>query len=114
MTRNYIKILKSNGIKILMSGRLNPCSNNKMGSLFSILKVEEIYMNEFQTFEDVFNSIPYCTSELYNKIRLNFSMRTVCLWKSLNIYLRIARLISWFLLKLRLPPTFGVRIKEVV
>jgi len=39
-----------------------------MGSLFSILKVEEIYMNEFQTFEDVFNSIPYCTSELYNKI----------------------------------------------
>jgi transposase InsO family protein len=70
----YVKILKGAGIRISMSGKANPYDNAKMESFFRTLKVEEVYMSEYQTFEDALNSIPYFIEEVYNKKRLHSSL----------------------------------------
>ena len=73
-SRDYVKILKDSGIRISMSGKANPYDNAKMESFFRTLKVEEVYMSEYQTFEDALNSIPYFIEEVYNKKRLHSSL----------------------------------------
>ena len=70
----YIKILKGRGIKISMSGKANPYDNAKMESFFRTLKVEEVYMSEYQIFGDALNSIPYFIEEVYTKKRLYSSL----------------------------------------
>ena len=52
-SRNYVKILKDNGIEISMPDKANPYDNAKMESFFRTLKVEEVYMGDYQTYEDV-------------------------------------------------------------
>lgn len=69
----YIEILKENGIVISMSDKANPYDNAKMESFFRTLKVEEVYMGEYNTYEDVLFSIPYFIEEVYNKKRLHSS-----------------------------------------
>jgi len=73
-SRDYVKILKSSGIAISMSGKANPYDNAKMESFFRTLKVEEVYMSEYRTFEDALNSIPYFIEEVYNSKRLHSSL----------------------------------------
>jgi putative transposase len=70
----YIEILKGNGILISMSDKANPYDNAKMESFFRTLKVEEVYMGEYNTYEDVLFSIPYFIEEVYNKKRLHSSL----------------------------------------
>jgi putative transposase len=70
----YIEILKENGIQISMSDKANPYDNAKMESFFRILKVEEVYMGEYNTYEDVLFFIPYFIEEVYNKKRLHSSL----------------------------------------
>jgi len=73
-SEKYIKILKSKDINISMSSKANPYDNAKMESFFRTLKVEEVYMSEYVTFEDALNSIPYFIEEVYNKKRLHSSL----------------------------------------
>jgi transposase InsO family protein len=73
-SREYVKILKDNGIAISMSGKANPYDNAKMESFFRTLKVEEVYMSEYRTYEDVLNCIPYFIEEVYNSKRLHSSL----------------------------------------
>lgn len=70
----YIKILKENSILISMSGKANPYDNAKMESFFRTLKVEEVYMGDYNSFEDVLFSISYFIEEVYNKKRLHSSL----------------------------------------
>jgi len=70
----YIEILKENGIAISMSDKANPYDNAKMESFFRTLKVEEVYMGEYNTYEDVLFSIPYFIVEVYNRKRLHSSL----------------------------------------
>jgi len=42
--KDYIKILKDNGIRISMSGKVNPYDNAFTESLFKTLKQEEVYL----------------------------------------------------------------------
>jgi len=71
---DYVKILKSYGIAISMSGKANPYDNAKIESFFRTLKVEEIYMFEYETYGEVLERIPYFIEEVYNRKRLYSSL----------------------------------------
>lgn len=51
--KDYIKILKDNGIKISMSGKGNPYDNAFAESFLKTLKQEEVYLWEYESFSDV-------------------------------------------------------------
>jgi transposase InsO family protein len=70
----YVNILKDYGIEISMSGKANPYDNAKIESFFRTLKVEEVYMFEYETYKDILERIPYFIEEVYNKKRLHSSL----------------------------------------
>lgn len=70
----YVNILKDYGILISMSAKANPYDNAKIESFFKTLKVEEVYMFEYETYKDVLERIPYFIEEVYNKKRLHSSL----------------------------------------
>ena len=57
-----------------MSGKANPYDGAKMESFFRTLKVEEVYMFEYETYGEVLKRIPYFTLQVYNKKRLHSSL----------------------------------------
>ena len=71
---DYVEVLKNNGIAISMSGKANPYDNAKIESFFRTLKVEEIYMFEYETYAEVLERIPYFIEEVYNRKRLHSSL----------------------------------------
>ena len=72
--QEYINILKENNIKISMSERANPYDNAKMESFFRTLKVEEVYMFEYNDFEEAAQGIGHFIKEVYNSKRLHSSL----------------------------------------
>jgi len=71
---DYVEVLKEHGIEISMSGKANPYDNAKIESFFRTLKVEEVYMFEYETYQEVVSRIPYFIEEVYNKKRLHSSL----------------------------------------
>ena len=71
---DYVKILKDHEIAISMSGKANPYDNAKIESFFRTLKVEEVYMFEYETYAEVLERIPYFIEEVYNRKRLHSSL----------------------------------------
>jgi len=71
---DYVEILEDHGISISMSGKANPYDNAKIESFFRTLKVEEVYMFEYETYKEVLKRIPYFIEEVYNKKRLHSSL----------------------------------------
>jgi len=57
-----------------MSDKANPYDNAKMESFFRTLKVEEVYMSDYETYGDVLLSIPFFIEEVYNRKRLHSSL----------------------------------------
>ena len=53
-----------------MSGKANPYDNPKIESFFRTLKVDEIYMFDYEIYSEVLNRIPYFIEEVYNRKRL--------------------------------------------
>jgi transposase InsO family protein len=72
--KDYIKILKDNGIRISMSTKGNPYDNAFVESFFKTLKQEEVYLWEYETFSDVADRISYFIEDVYNKKRLHSSL----------------------------------------
>ena len=72
--KDYIKILKDNGIRISMSGKGNPYDNTFAESFFRTLKQEEVYLWQYETFFDVIERIPYFIEDVYNRKRLHSSL----------------------------------------
>ena len=72
--KDYIKILKDNGIRISMAAKGNPYDNALVESFFRTLKQEEVYLWGYETFADVIERIPYFIEDVYNKKRLHSSL----------------------------------------
>jgi len=70
----YIEILIKNNIAISMSRKANPYDNAKIESFFRTLKVEEVYMFDYETYGEVMARIPYFIEEVYNRKRLHSSL----------------------------------------
>jgi len=72
--KDYIKILKGNGIRISMSAKGNPYDNAFAESLIKTLKQEEVYLWQYETYQDVIERIPYFILDVYNKKRLHSAL----------------------------------------
>ena len=53
---------------------MTACVNAKIESFFRTLKVEEVYMFEYETYAEVLKRIPYFIEEVYNRKRLHSSL----------------------------------------
>ncbi len=70
----YVTILDYNQIKKSMSERGNPYQNAFAESFNKTLKFEEVYINEYETFEDAYKNIKHFIELVYNKKRLHSSI----------------------------------------
>lgn len=73
-SNDYIDLLNKFGIIISMSRSGNPYDNAFMESFNKTIKVEEVYINEYQTFEDAYRNIKHFIELVYNKKRLHSSL----------------------------------------
>jgi transposase InsO family protein len=70
----YTQILKDREIQISMSDKGNPCQNNITESFFKTLKYNEVYLNEYESFEEAQSNIENFIEIVYHKKRLHSSL----------------------------------------
>lgn len=70
----YVNRLNELGIRISMSRKGNPYDNAFAESFMKTLKVEEVYLKEYKTFDEAYNNIKQFIERVYNKKRLHSSI----------------------------------------
>jgi len=70
-SKEYVELLEKNGIQISMSRKANPYDNAHAESFFKTIKHEEVYMNEYNSFNEAYENIEHFIEEVYNKKRLH-------------------------------------------
>ena len=73
-SRDYVEVLLKCGFRISMSRKGNPYDNAVAESFFKTLKVEEVYLWEYRTLEDVQIRLPFFIQQVYNRKRLHSSL----------------------------------------
>jgi transposase InsO family protein len=73
-SHEYVRVLRNIGAKISMSRKGNPYDNAFVESFMKTLKAEEVYVNEYLTFEDAYKNIKHFIEVVYNKKRLHSSI----------------------------------------
>ncbi len=72
--KDYVQILKEAGVLISMSDKGNPYQNNITESFFKTLKYNEVYLNEYDSFEEACSNIGNFIEIVYQKKRLHSSL----------------------------------------
>jgi putative transposase len=62
----YIGRLQEVGAKISMAAVGNPYENAKAESFFRTLKIEEVYLKDYRTFEEAEHNMGHFIEEVYN------------------------------------------------
>lgn len=70
----YVERLMSMGVQISMSAKGNAYDNAKAESFFKTLKQEEVYLKEYQTFQEAQTNIGQFIEDVYNTKRLHSSL----------------------------------------
>ncbi len=73
-SKEYVDCLKVHGILVSMSRTGNPYDNAFAESFIKTLKCEEVYLNEYGTFNDALANIDRFIEEVYNSKRLHSSI----------------------------------------
>lgn len=73
-SEKYIELLTEWEFQISMSRKGNPYDNAWAESFMRILKYEEIYLSEYETYEDVVSRLPRFIEEIYNRKRIHSSI----------------------------------------
>ena len=73
-SHDYVDCLKQHDIMISMSRKGNPYDNAFAESFIKTLKVEEVYLNEYGTFEDAYRNIWHFIEKVYNRKRLHSAL----------------------------------------
>lgn len=73
-SNEYVECLRYYGILISMSSTGNAYENAHAESFWKTVKYEEVYLNEYYTFEDVLENIARFIEKIYNEKRLHSSL----------------------------------------
>jgi transposase InsO family protein len=73
-SHEYTDLLREYGIIISMSRRGNPYDNAFAETFMKTLKSEEVYMNEYRTFDEAYANIKQFIEKVYNSKRLHSSI----------------------------------------
>lgn len=73
-SKEYVSRLQVLGIRVSMTESGNPRENAFAESFMKTLKVEEVYLKEYETFEEAHSNIKQFIEEVYNAKRLHSSI----------------------------------------